>query len=827
MTIAIDIPMTVPAAAKVAQVQCAHCMLPVPKGLIEAGEERQFCCHGCRTVYDMIHQCKLDRYYALRDEDNDTRQPAAATGKAYREFDDETFLNVHARALPDGLRSIEFYLEGVHCAACVWLVEKLPTLSTGVLEARLDLGKALVRIVWDPKRVHLSRIAQLTDSLGYPPHPARGTTARKMRTQEERRHLIRIGVAGAVAGNVMLLGSALYAGVFGHMENSYTQLFRWISMALGIFSLAWPGSVFFRGAWAAIKTRTAHLDLPIALGIGAGGIAGLINTILNRGEIYFDSLTVLVFLLLVGRWLQYRQQGSANDSLGLLFSLTPMSARRVEGDALCEVPVAALKIGDIVAVLAGESVPVDGTVIQGRSAVDQSLLTGETQPRTIGEGDFAAAGTINVSAPLRILVQATGEETRVGKLMRLVTECSRRKAPIVLFADRIGGYFLAAVLALSLTTFCWWVFRSPARAIDQAVAILIVACPCALGLATPLAVAVSIGRAAKRQILIKGGDTLERLSQPGTIFLDKTGTITVGRTALIHWFGPESIKPMVAVLESHSTHPIAKAFCRAFGTPDDTIAVRHVAQRMEGGIGGSIDGHIMLIGSPTYVQTQSVSITGPLAQHMAECLAEGLTPVVVAIDGHAVAVAAFGDAIRVDARESLDTLRKNGWHIGILSGDHPEVVRRVAASLGIPEADARGGLLPEEKLAIVQERIARDGKAPVVMVGDGVNDAAALAAASVGIAVHGGAEASLAAAQVYLARPGLEPIVELINASGRTMRVIHRSLIASLSYNAFTVTLAALGLITPLVAAILMPISSLTVLSLALATRTFGDKKCP
>jgi len=844
----------VPATAAVAPPICAHCSLPVPAGLVEESAELQFCCQGCRSVYQMIHQCHLDRYYALRQRDAAEPVPACTTGRAYSEYDDPLFLKLHATPLPGGLCRTEFYLQGVHCAACVWLVEKLPQLEDGAVEARLDLGKALLRVTWNPQRVALSRLAHVLDALGYPPHPARGGNARRIRTLEDHRYLIRIGVAGAAAGNAMLVAGALYAGVFGHMQGSFTLLFRWISMGLGVLALAWPGSVFFRGAWAAIKTRTPHLDLPIALGLGAGGVAGLINTLTNRGEIYFDSLNVLIFLLLVGRFLQHRRQGSADDALELLFSMTPMSARRVEAGGIQEVPISALQIGDTVEVRAGDSFPVDGTVLTGQSAVDQSLLTGESRPRAIGPGEQAAAGTVNLSGTLHVRVAATGEETRVGKLMRLVTDCARHKAPIVLLADRIGGYFLGAVLALAVGTFGWWLLRSPGHAVDHAVALLIVACPCALGLATPLAVSVSIGRAAKRSILIKGGDTLERLSRPGVIFLDKTGTITNGRTTLLSWHGPDDIKPLVAAVESHSTHPIARAFCAAFG--ESTVRAINVVQKMEGGIEGRVPPSepsseppseqpvseprpsgsdraalpsqssartvTLHIGSPAFIRTQGIALPPWAQAQLDHCLAAAQTPVVVAANDAVVALAGFGDALRDDARQSLATLRAAGWHIGILSGDHPELVRRVALTLDIPETDARGGLLPEDKLAIVQAAL-KDSHGPVVMVGDGVNDAAALAAASVGIAVHGGAEASLAAAQVYLGRPGLGPILELITASRRSMKVIRRSLAASLCYNIFAVTLAATGLITPLFAAVLMPLSSLTVLSLALGTRTFGE----
>ncbi len=848
------------------EVLCAHCHLPVPTGLIETDAEHQFCCHGCKTVFSIIHACHLDRYYAFRDRDladaGQAAEPAKVTGKSYREFDDPTFLDLHASLLTNSefgiqnseLRRTAFFLEGTHCAACVWLVEKLPNLLPGVSEARLDLGKSLLTVTWRQEAVALSRIGRMLDSLGYPPHPARSNTARSVRKLDDRRQMIRIGVAGACAGNTMLLAVALYAGMLSTMDPAYRLFFRWLSTAIGIVALAWPGSVFFRGAWAAIKTRTPHLDLPIALALGAGGIAGVYNTITNTGDIYFDSLSVLVFLLLVGRFLQHRQQTLADDSVELLFSLTPMTARRVMGiknselrienderivsgaapvarkRKLEEVPITALKVADVVEVLAGESVPVDGVVLEGSSSLDESLLTGESRARGISAGDVVHAGTVNLTSAVLVAVRATGEETRVGRLMRLVTQAARSKAPIVLLADRLAGWFLVVVLAIAAVVFFGWFLAGSKYAAEYTVAILIVACPCALGLATPLAVSVAIGRAARRGILIKGGETLERLAKPGLLLLDKTGTLTTGRISVVNWVGDESIKPLVLAIERHSTHPTARAMAegltngewRIENRANGDVQVADVVQCAEGGITGTVDGRAVVMGSRRFVRSRGMEIPGWADEEIGKQLAAGASPVVVAVEGAVRAVAACGDGLRPDAAVTLAELRTLGWRVEILSGDDPAIVQHVAGQLGIPAGDAKGGLLPEQKLVIVQSEL-QNG--PVVMVGDGVNDAAALAAATVGIAVHGGAEASLSAASIYLNRPGLRAIVDCLRASRRTLAVIHRAMAASLAYNTFGVTLAALGLINPLVAAILMPISSLTVLSLAFGAKTFKNRE--
>ncbi|MCY2986736.1 MAG: heavy metal translocating P-type ATPase metal-binding domain-containing protein, partial [Planctomycetota bacterium] len=555
-----------PASGLAADGRCTHCGLPVPRGLLDATRAEQFCCAGCRAVYAMLQGCGLERFYRLRDATDAEPEPARTTDRQYREFDDPVFRNLYCQPTGDGLQTCELYLEGVHCAACVWLVEKLPRVAPGVVEARLDLRRSLVRICWVDSQISLARIARTLDSLGYPPHPAKDAQARTRRKQEDQRFLIRIGVAAACMGNVMTLAFALYGGVFTGIEAQYSQLFRWTSMVFGLIALAGPGNLFLRGAWAALRTRTAHLDVPIALGLTAGGLAGTANAIAGRGEIYFDSLTMLVFLLLVGRWIQRRQQRWANDALELLFSLTPTAARRVAADGVREVPIEAIGPGDLVEVRAGDAIPTDGVVVAGQSTVDQSLLTGESRPMLVLPEDRVQAGTVNLGARLLVRVEAVGDQTRVGKLVRLVEECSRNRAPLVQFADRVAGRFVVVVLALSAITLGLWLWREPARAIDHAVALLIVTCPCALGLSTPLAVSVALGRAARRRILIKGGAALERLAQRGTIVLDKTGTLTAGRTTVVSWFGDDGAKPLVVALETHSAHPLARALVAAFAT---------------------------------------------------------------------------------------------------------------------------------------------------------------------------------------------------------------------------------------------------------------------
>jgi Cu2+-exporting ATPase len=400
--------------------------------------------------------------------------------------------------------------------------------------------------------------------------------------------------------------------------------------------------------------------------------------------------------------------------------------------------------------------------------------------------------------------------------MRLVEEGAQRRAPVVLLADRISGWFVAIVLGLALATVAIWARLDPANAIQHAVALLIVSCPCALGLATPLAVSAAIGRAARKKILIKGGDALENLARPGLMLLDKTGTLTEGRLAVIRWWGDEDLRPLVAAVERHSAHPVARALVAA-GGDGPAHAAEEVREITGAGVEGVVDGRSVLVASAAHVKRNLGGLPADAAAAVAAFAGEGLSPIVVTADGRAAAVAGLGDPLRTDSRDSVSAIRASGWQVEILSGDHPVVVQTIAREVGVPPEAARGAVTPEDKLEAVRSH----GGETVVMVGDGVNDAAALAAATVGIGVHGGAEATLAAADVYLGRPGLTPVVELLEGSRRTLGVIRRNLVFSLAYNIVAMAFAITGHMSPILAAILMPLSSMTVVLSSYRARTF------
>lgn len=797
------------AAPEPALVDCAHCGLPVPGG-DPASAAPQFCCNGCRAVHHMLREAGLGEFYRLRDRMGEAPPgQAARPAEVYARYDDPAFAERFVRRADDAAE-VELHVDGVHCTACVWVMDQLPRVLPGVAASRLDFGRQRLWLRWRPDEAPLSSIAGFLHGIGYPSRPL-GAEADAARRRADRSELIRMAAMLAVAGNVMLLSFALYAGAFSGIEARFARFFEWLSLALAIPAVTWGAWPFYRGAWAGLKLRVAHIDLPIALGIAASFTASAINTARGSGEVYFDSVTALVALLLVGRFIQHRGQRAAMNRAELLSALTPDVVRRVRDDAAERVGIAEVEPGDALRVETDETVPADGVIEAGGGHVDQRLLTGESRPVAVGPGDRVHAGTTCVGGGFTLRVEAAGPESRLGRLVAMIDRADGQRAPIVRMADRLSGGFVGAVLTLAAVGGVAWAIIEPGRAFDVVVALLVVSCPCALGMATPVALAVARRRAADVGIVLGSTAAIERLAGVERVWFDKTGTLTEGRMAVAGAWLPTELRAAVGALERRSQHPMGRAIAAwaAEGIEPgviDAVGLRDVREIAGQGIGGTLaDGRRLFIGSVG-------EAPGPFAGQVQAALDRGQSPVAVRIDGRPVGALALGDRLRPGAAEAVERLKGMGVGVGLLSGDHPAVVRAVGAALGI--GDARGGQSPEAKAAV----LAATGGA---MAGDGFNDAPALRAAEVGLAMHGGAEVALQVADVYLARPDPRAVAAAIEGARAAMRVVRRGLGVSLVYNAVFAHLALVGLISPLVAAILMPISSISVIAHAVSARSF------
>lgn len=853
---------------------CAHCGLTVPPGLVRRDETDQFCCAGCRQVFTLVREWGFDRYYRLVEQQQGSREPARVTGRSFDDFDNPQLQAASSDAPGAERRCTRLYLEGVHCAACVWLVERLPVVLSGVDAVRLNYGSAVAEVTWRPGQTRLSTIARALDRLGYTPHVHHASRVQDARRAADRAGLARLGVAAACAMNLMFMSGALYAGDYSGMTSQFQVFFRWFSLLVAVPVMTFSARPFFQTALAGLRARIVHIDLPIAVGLVIGSLASAWNVVRGSGPVWFDSLAMLTAALLAARQLQRSAQRTALERADSLRGVAFVEfARRIDGEgsqiSSIEVPLSALVRGDRVEVRSGELIPVDGVVLAGRSSLDNAVITGESAPVPVDAGDTVHAGATNLGARLVLRVDAAGAATRVGALLAMVQDALSRKPALLQRTDMLARRFVKALLVVSVATLAasWWQ-NSLDAGLTRVVALLVVSCPCALGLSVPLAMSVSLLRAASSGIFIKNPDAIERLRRVHTVILDKTGTLTEGHAAVARWHGSDTALDLARALEAQSSHRAAQAFQHVGGRV--LRMVRHVTDVVETpglGIAGSLDGRPVRVGSLAYMQASTAGFAAGVEAAAHGMLAEGLSPVFVAVNGRVTGVAGIGDTLRADACETVRQLRNRGVHVRIASGDHPAVVDRIGAELGLPAADVHGGLTPEAKRDLVAGLVAaragrselagragtarsawrggattqdakvveaidspcppwpsrwRVGDGAIVMVGDGVNDAAALALADVGIAVQGGMGASIVAADIVLTREGVQPLLDIIDGAGRLRGVIRRNIAFSLVYNACASSLALAGLVGPLLAAVLMPVSSLVVVLSSSFGRTYA-----
>jgi Cu2+-exporting ATPase len=807
---------------------CAHCGLPVPPSR-RRDEGPEFCCGGCQQVYGLIREWGYEKFYGFAGQHGGPLEPARVSGRAFEELDDPHLLAEFSDPMTEGRCRTRLYLEGVHCAACVWLVEKLPEAVPGVDAVRLNLGSAVAEVVWDPEQVPLSRIGRALDRLGYTPHVHRAGRQQEARRREDRAALVKLGVAVACAMNLMFLHGALYAGEHSGMASPFESFFRWVSLGISLPVIAFSARPFFQAAWAGLRSHIVHMDLPVALALLVAFAASAWNTVRGSGPIYFDSLAMLVAALLGARQVQRSAQRAALERADSLRGVAFVEfARRLTGDSLdspaVEVDVHRVSPGDRVEVRSGELVPVDGVVLAGRSSLDNAVLTGESAPCPVAEGDAVTAGATNLGARIVVRVDAAGEQTRVGALFAIVEEALLRRPAVLRLTDRLARTFVWAVFAVAAATGLYWLPQGPAVAVERVVALMVVACPCGIALSIPLAVSVALTRAARAGIYVKNPDALQKLQRVSRVLLDKTGTLTEGQAGLARWEGSETSLDLARALEEQSAHAVARAFAPANG-PRVVRAVSDVREVAGQGIAGVVDGRAVLVGNRTHVEAAHAVVPAALEAHAAALAAEGLSPVYVAVEGRVEGVGGIGDPVRADADATVRALRAAGIRVLVLSGDHPRVVAQVAARLGVAPEDAEGGLTPEAKRDFVARLTAEPARrGSVVMVGDGVNDAAALALADVGVAVLGGTGASIVAADVVLTREGVAPLLDLLKGARSVRGVVTRNLVFSLAYNVVGAGLAVLGLVGPLLAAVLMPASSLTVTLSSAFSRTFAAR---
>ncbi|MHA1151112.1 MAG: heavy metal translocating P-type ATPase [Alphaproteobacteria bacterium] len=706
-----------------------------------------------------------------------------------------------------GTARLNLMVENLHCAGCIRKIEGALGAVPGVVSARVNMSTRRLVVDWRDGAVEPRALMRTVRDLGYPVAPFNPLELHDAAAREGRRLLTALAVAGFAAGNVMLLSVSVWAGLDGGMGVGTRGLFHWISALVALPAIAYAGQPFFRSAWSALRSRNLNMDVPISLGVLLAAALSLHQTIQGGPHTYFDAALMLLFFLLIGRYLDHHARAKARSVAEHLITLAAIAARVVAEDGSERlIPAAELEPGMIVALSAGDRVPADGVIVAGRSELDTSLVTGETLPAPTAPGEQVFTGTLNLTAPLRLRVTAVAEGTLLAEIVRLVEAAEQGRARYVRLADRAARLYAPLVHALAAATFLGWLLLAGAgweASLTVAIAVLIITCPCALGLAVPVVQVVAAGVLLRRGVLVKSPDGLERLAEVDTVVFDKTGTLTLGRPELIANDCAEADLRLAAALARHSNHPLSRALARAGGT-GGLPEVSEVAELPGRGLEGRRDGRRIRLGSRRWCGPGDTQADGTAEMELW-----------LAVEGAEPCRFAFTDVLRPDARATLDALRTQGLAIELLSGDREAVVRAVAAELGI--ADWRAGCMPAEKAARL-EALAVQGR-KVLMVGDGLNDAPSLAAGFASISPASAADISQTAADLIFQGARLSPVPTAIDIARRARRLVTQNFALAALYNTIAVPIAVAGLVTPLIAAVAMSSSSILVTLNALRLR--------
>ncbi len=804
---------------------CYHCGLPIPPGQTQTaqieGQPRAFCCIGCKSVCEAIHAAGMQGFYQRTPEGTPLAPPPELPSDlALYDLDEVQEEFIHELGEQ---REINLLVEGIHCAACVWLIEQTLQRMPGVLSARVNLSARRLLVRWDNERIRLSRILEQLGRIGYKAVPYDPESAEGALKKQNRALLFRIVFAGFTMMNLLWISIALYSGAD---KGEFRDMFHWIGFLLSTPTLFYSGWPFLQGAWTALRTRHLGMDLPIAIGAVITWLYSSWVTITAAPghEVYFDTVVNFIFVILVGRHLEAISKRHAVAATQRLLDLQPRVATLLEDDGERTVAIRRVRPGDRVLVRPGDKIPVDGVVLEGDSQVDEAMLSGESHPVDKHPGDSVSAGTINRSGALVIEVTGTLRDTALGRIIHLVEEAQASKAPIQCTADLIVPWFVAATLGLAAVTFLIWVGDSFELALMAATSVLIITCPCAFGLATPMAIAVASGQGARHGILVKNGTALENLAYIDHFVFDKTGTLTLGAPRLVALHNASGLDDdrllgLAAAAEQRSEHAIARAILEAAearALPVTALGVQTFGNQAGQGIQAEVDGHALLLGTLDWLSAHDVAPDAGLLKAAGALAADAVTVVHLALDGRHAALFGIADELRPDAEALVRALREAGMRLTLLSGDRRATAEAIAQRLGGMEVIAE--VLPEQKDQVIRQ-LQQDGH-KVAMVGDGINDAPALIRADVGIAIGSGTDVSVESADIVLMGDELEKIHLASELSRRTIRTIRQNIGISIAYNAIMVPLAMAARITPLVAAISMPISSLLVIGNAARIRT-------
>ncbi|MEM6511996.1 MAG: heavy metal translocating P-type ATPase [Pseudomonadota bacterium] len=767
---------------------CYHCGLPTHEGgptVTVDGAQQPVCCSGCKAVYELIQDNGLDHYY------RDRQQPPAETAADTRRVSARRFqADVHRNG---DQAALEVYVEGMYCAACSSLVETTLLSIDGVERASIDPLNHRLNVSWYPARIELVDWLNAITGIGYRPRPVTVDGVSPARA-EQRASLKRLLLASLGMMQVMMFAIGLYAGDAQGIDARMEYFFRLVSLAVTTPVVAYSAQPFFIGAVRGVAAGRPGMDLPVALAIGLAFFGSVYSTFTHGAEVWFDSVTMFVFFLTLGRHVELRARSRATEKADALRPQLPNTATVIRNEQQVDIPIAEVRTDDLLVLMPGDQAPVDGVLLEGSTSVDESVLNGESHPQTRSAGDEIPAGSINLDTCVQLRVLRTGDSTVLGGIRRLARSAQLGRPQMVQTADRIARLFISAILVLAIAVAIVWSQLDPSRAFVVTLTVLVVTCPCALALATPTAFAAVHSWLSSAGLLLKNADAVEALAKADRVVFDKTGTLTLGRPSIADVRVTDTTLPrdtalqIAAALERHSRHPLA----RAFADVDSALIAKQVRAVPGHGVEGHVNGQHWKLGTRELVSGESD------IQRRSVCLGR---------DGKCLAEFTLADPLRADAHDVVRSLQRRGLAISLLSGDGEAAVRDAANALGVQ--DWQAGMTPADKLECIRDWQAAGEK--VVMVGDGINDAPVISGADASIAPSHAADVAQTRADMIMLGHRLQPVATALTASRATLAIVRQNIAWAILYNALALPAAAAGMVPTWLAAIGMSASSLLV----------------
>ncbi|WP_445778075.1 heavy metal translocating P-type ATPase [Shewanella sp.] len=782
---------------------CFHCNEPVVTGdqftTIINGQAQPMCCPGCQAVSQAIIDAGLTSYYQFRSEPGQ-RQSALVPEQLshYSAYDlpevQQDF--VHKQGDID---TTSLSIDGITCAACAWLIEHKLKPVNGVTNVLVNSTTQRAMVSWDNHIIKLSEILQLISQIGYQAAPYQVDEQEKQSKADSRKFLLRLGLAGFATMQVMMFALALYTGYFTDLDVEFRDYFRWVSLIFAAPVVLYSAQPFYFSALRSLLSGKLNMDVSVSIAIGGAFIASCVATIQGTGEVYFESVSMFTFFLLLGRYFEQTARQKASVSSSNLHKLIPLTAHLFNDGETTEIAAKRLRIGDIILVKPGEVIAADAIIVSGKSSINEAMLTGEQMPIIKQVNDTVYAGTINVEQPLQLNVTALGQDQLVAEIIRLQEFASNNKPAIALIADRLARYFSATILSIALLTYIVWSFISPDDAFWVTLSVLVATCPCALALATPTAVTCATAIFTRLGIITRKAGVFEKLTQINHVVFDKTGTLTcghlsIGEVIVDTHHTKQQVLALAAAIEQGSLHPIAQAFTPYY---NNQYLVTDVDHHVGEGISAKIDGQLIKIGKRDFVTTTPLAAAPQNSQ-----------VIYLSINNELVAQIELLDQLRDDSKRTVNALAQNNIALSIASGDNSGHVEYLAQKLGI--ADVHSGLSPQGKLSLINQL---QQTKQVAMFGDGINDAPVLAGANLSVAMGSGSAIAKNSADLILLGDHLSRFNDAITVAKQAQHIIHQNLLWAFAYNVIILPLAVTGHVAPYIAAIGMSVSSLIVVS--------------